>query len=165
MAVVQATVRLHEAVGVWLCWKVSAPIGVSLGPTGMCGTLCRPPHWYWALCHRASYMSQALQSTHKPASRSMDRRAAMCAVTLGLLVCLASCWPYRRAGKGAIITSSAACLQIGMWERITAALAELRPEALTPGSAEGEALGEEDPAALVEYEGMLVSAAAAQRRR
>ena len=56
-------------------------------------------------------------------------------------------------------------LQIGMWERITAALAELQPEALTPGSAEGDGPGEEDPEALVEYEGMLVSAAAAQRRR
>ena len=56
-------------------------------------------------------------------------------------------------------------LQIGMWERITAALAELRPEALDPGSTEGGPPGEEDPEALVEYEGMLVSAAAAQRRR
>lgn len=53
-----------------------------------------------------------------------------------------------------------------MWERITAALAELGPAAL--------ALSEEDPALdpeaasqeeLVEYEGMLISVAAAQRRR
>lgn len=64
-----------------------------------------------------------------------------------------------------------------MWELISRALASLGPEAMAisstqpdqpdrplmpPETAEAE---EEDPESLVEYEGMLVSASAAQRRR
>ena len=54
-----------------------------------------------------------------------------------------------------------------MWEAITVALASLGPRglALQQGSGEGarmEAMGAEE---LVEYEGMLVAASAAQRRR
>jgi hypothetical protein len=57
-------------------------------------------------------------------------------------------------------------VQAAMWDRITQALAELGPAALA--LAEGqeemdvEAATEEE---LVEYEGMLISASAAQRRR
>ena len=54
-------------------------------------------------------MSQALQSTHKAAVRNRDRCAAMSAVMLGILVCLASCWPCRRTGEGPTLTSSATC--------------------------------------------------------
>ena len=52
-----------------------------------------------------------------------------------------------------------------MWERITVALAELGPAALALSEEEagtGEPPSEE---ALVDYEGMLISVAAAQRRR
>ena len=56
-----------------------------------------------------------------------------------------------------------------MWERITVALAELGPAALAVSE---EQRGEEPPAEeptseedLVQYEGMLISVAAAQRRR
>ena len=64
-----------------------------------------------------------------------------------------------------------------MWELISRALASLGPEAMAisspqpdqpdqplmpPDTADPEA---EDPESLVEYEGMLVSASAAQRRR
>ena len=93
-------------------------------------------------------------------------------------MCCHVCCDACNAGLSGLVLAMQACrrgrqpspavlpaLQIGMWERITAALAELRPEALTPGSTDGDAPGEEDPEALVEYEGMLVSAAAAQRRR
>lgn len=48
-----------------------------------------------------------------------------------------------------------------MWNHISEMLAKLGPEAL--GVADGEELN--DPEALVDYEGMLVSVAAAQRRR
>jgi hypothetical protein len=57
-------------------------------------------------------------------------------------------------------------VQAAMWDRITQALAQLGPAALA--LAEGqeemdvEAATEEE---LVEYEGMLISASAAQRRR
>ena len=54
-----------------------------------------------------------------------------------------------------------------MWERITVALAELGPAALAVseeqrGEEAVEPTSEED---LVQYEGMLISVAAAQRRR
>lgn len=51
-----------------------------------------------------------------------------------------------------------------MWEHITVMLADLGPAAV---DVEDESVGEqpEDPEKLVEYEGMLVSVAAAQRRR
>ena len=54
-----------------------------------------------------------------------------------------------------------------MWERITVALAELGPAALAVseeqrGEEPVEPTSEED---LVQYEGMLISVAAAQRRR
>ncbi len=58
--------------------------------------------------------------------------------------------------------------QVEMWERITVALAELGPAALAVSE---EQRGEEPPAEptseedLVQYEGMLISVAAAQRRR
>lgn len=65
-----------------------------------------------------------------------------------------------------------------MWEMISRALASLGPAALAltssqadqavlpPDAAHSEADAEpEDPEGLVEYEGMLVSASAAQRRR
>lgn len=59
-----------------------------------------------------------------------------------------------------------------MWEAISRALASLGPEALALSSSqqpllspEGTDPEAEDPEALVEYEGMLVSASAAQRRR
>ena len=57
--------------------------------------------------------------------------------------------------------------QVEMWERITAALATLGPSALALGedSLTGAAASELQPEQLVEYEGMLVSANAAQRRR
>ena len=57
--------------------------------------------------------------------------------------------------------------QVEMWERITAALATLGPSALAlgEGSLTGAAASELQPEQLVEYEGMLVSANAAQRRR
>ena len=55
-------------------------------------------------------------------------------------------------------------MQVEMWEHITEALAELGPAALaTEEGAPGEE--PEDPDQLVSYEGMLVSVAAAQRRR
>lgn len=53
-----------------------------------------------------------------------------------------------------------------MWDRITQALAELGPAALALSEGQEdmdvEAASEEE---LVEYEGMLISASAAQRRR
>lgn len=57
-------------------------------------------------------------------------------------------------------------VQIEMWEHITEALVQAVPAALlsgsdTPGKQGGPLQGEE----LVNYEGMLVSAAAAQRRQ
>lgn len=54
-----------------------------------------------------------------------------------------------------------------MWERITAALATLGPAALALGadSLTAAAPVELEPEQLVEYEGMLISANAAQRRR
>ena len=56
--------------------------------------------------------------------------------------------------------------QTAMWDRVTAALAQLGPAALAlqPGQAgpDPESATEEE---LVEYEGMLISASAAQRRR
>jgi hypothetical protein len=54
-----------------------------------------------------------------------------------------------------------------MWERITAALATLGPAALAleADSLTGASAAELEPEQLVEYEGMLVSANAAQRRR
>lgn len=68
--------------------------------------------------------------------------------------------------------------QGAMWEMISRALASLGPAAmalnssqadqtvLPPDAAHPEAEAEpEDPEGLVEYEGMLVSASAAQRRR
>jgi len=57
-------------------------------------------------------------------------------------------------------------LQTAMWDRITAALAQLGPAALALDEGQEDmdvsAVSQE---ALVEYEGMLISAAAAQRRR
>lgn len=53
-----------------------------------------------------------------------------------------------------------------MWDRITQALAELGPAALA--LAEGQEdmdVAAASPEELVEYEGMLISASAAQRRR
>ena len=64
--------------------------------------------------------------------------------------------------------------QGAMWEAISRALASLGPEALALSSSQAsQALllpdstdpKAEDPEGLVEYEGMLVSASAAQRRR
>ena len=61
-------------------------------------------------------------------------------------------------------------MQVEMWERITVALAELGPAALAVseeqrGAASGEASEPMTEEGLVEYEGMLISVAAAQRRR
>jgi hypothetical protein len=53
--------------------------------------------------------------------------------------------------------------QVSMWEQITKALAGLGLEAVELEKRESMSLEDEDQ--LVEYEGMLVSAAAAQRRR
>lgn len=55
-------------------------------------------------------------------------------------------------------------LQVEMWEHITEVLAQLGPAAV---DIDDESFGEkpDDPDKLVEYEGMLVSVAAAQRRR
>ena len=58
-----------------------------------------------------------------------------------------------------------------MWESISRALASLGPEALALSSSQALLPADstdpeaEDPDGLVEYEGMLVSASAAQRRR
>ena len=110
------------------------------------------------------YVGQVLKSTHRlPFSQHGQMCCHVCcdagnAGLSGLVLAMQAC---RAPPSPAVLPA----LQIGMWERITAALAELRPEALTPGSTDGDALGEKDPEALVEYEGMLVSAAAAQRRR
>lgn len=78
--------------------------------------------------------------------------------------------------EGSAQTNGVLCCvgQGAMWEAISRALASLGPEALAlsssqpsqallpPDSTDPEA---EDPEGLVEYEGMLVSASAAQRRR
>ena len=57
-------------------------------------------------------------------------------------------------------------MQIEMWERITAGLASLGDQAVAGDSRESlpsdQAMDEQQ---LVEYEGMLVAASAAQRRR
>ena len=59
-----------------------------------------------------------------------------------------------------------AFVQIEMWERITAGLASLGDQAVVGDSRESlpsdQAMDEQQ---LVEYEGMLVAASAAQRRR
>ena len=56
-------------------------------------------------------------------------------------------------------------LQVEMWERMTVALASLGPTAMEVEEGDSEALGDASQGQLVEYEGMLVSVAAAQRRR
>ncbi len=62
-------------------------------------------------------------------------------------------------------------LQVEMWERITVALAELGPAALAVSEEQrgapssGEASEPMTEEGLVQYEGMLISVAAAQRRR
>ncbi len=52
-----------------------------------------------------------------------------------------------------------------MWESITAALATLGPTAFDEEEGNKEQEQEMDEEQLVEYEGMLVAASAAQRRR
>ena len=52
-----------------------------------------------------------------------------------------------------------------MWERITVALASLGTRALDLEEGQSAGLDPGNRESLVEYEGMLVSAAAAQRRR
>lgn len=57
-------------------------------------------------------------------------------------------------------------LQTAMWDRITAALAQLGPAALALDEGQEDMdVSAASQEALVEYEGMLISAAAAQRRR
>ena len=59
-----------------------------------------------------------------------------------------------------------AALQIEMWERITAGLASLGDEAVQGDGAGSAPSGHTmDEQQLVDYEGMLVAASAAQRRR
>ncbi|KAK9824846.1 hypothetical protein WJX81_006563 [Elliptochloris bilobata] len=69
-------------------------------------------------------------------------------------------------GHALVVLDDISCM-VEMWERITAALATLGPTALALGedSLTGAAASELQPEQLVEYEGMLVSANAAQRRR
>jgi hypothetical protein len=78
--------------------------------------------------------------------------------TLTLTLIMINGWRPARSGGAA---------QVAMWERITAALATLGPAALALGadSLTGASAAELEPEQLVEYEGMLVSANAAQRRR
>ena len=52
-----------------------------------------------------------------------------------------------------------------MWERITSAVASLGPAAEAMRDGEAAALAGKTEEELIEYEGMLITAAAAQRRR
>lgn len=56
-------------------------------------------------------------------------------------------------------------VQVEVWESITAALATLGPTAFDEEEGNKEQGQEMDEEQLVEYEGMLVAASAAQRRR
>ncbi|KAL3150580.1 hypothetical protein ABBQ32_000390 [Trebouxia sp. C0010 RCD-2024] len=96
-----------------------------------------------------------------------ERYAALCsALSVGEKV-------RDQGGHSFVVLDDISCMG-AMWEAISRALASLGPEALAlsssqasqalllPDSTDPEA---EDPEGLVEYEGMLVSASAAQRRR
>jgi hypothetical protein len=55
--------------------------------------------------------------------------------------------------------------QVEMWEAVTRAVASLAPEGGEAGGTGAAQAAQMDPEQLVQYEGMLVAASAAQRRR
>ncbi|KAK9829697.1 hypothetical protein WJX72_007407 [[Myrmecia] bisecta] len=91
-----------------------------------------------------------------PAGASLgERYAAICsACSMGERL--------RDAGQHVLVVLDDISCIVQMWERITVAMAELSPEQARQASARAAELDSEQ---LVEYEGMLVSAAAAQRRQ